>query len=120
MYHNSSIRDYTDTKSSFPNSYYFVYESGRSGVRGHITKYLKLYFSVSEAALDSSAMEDTVKQMERGTSFHKVRAINKIYPRKFKVDVENMRLLAESKKWWSTSGVSGMSETPSPCTFLSN
>lgn len=52
-------------------------------------------------------MEETVKQLERGTSFHKVRGINKIYPRKFKVDVENMRLMGESKKWWSPSGTSG-------------
>lgn len=60
-----------------------------------------------QAALESASMEETVKQLEVGTSFHKVRGINKIYPRKFKVDVENMRLMGESKKWWSTSGSAG-------------
>uniref|UniRef100_A0A6A7FWA2 Phosphoinositide phospholipase C n=1 Tax=Hirondellea gigas TaxID=1518452 RepID=A0A6A7FWA2_9CRUS len=60
-----------------------------------------------QAALDSATpMDETVKQLERGASFYKVRGVKKMYPRKFRVDVENMRLLAESKKWWSTSGVS--------------
>ncbi|KAF2355359.1 Phosphatidylinositol-specific phospholipase C X domain [Trinorchestia longiramus] len=59
-----------------------------------------------EAALEGG-MEEAVKQLEQGASLHKVRGVNKVYPRKFKVDVENMRLLAESRKWWSPSGSAG-------------
>ncbi|XP_076043012.1 1-phosphatidylinositol 4,5-bisphosphate phosphodiesterase delta-4-like isoform X13 [Oratosquilla oratoria] len=57
-------------------------------------------------------MEDTqateaVKLVEEGTALWKVRGINKWFHRQYKIDTENMCLMGESKKWWSSGSTSG-------------
>jgi len=88
-----------------------VHGTAQSHQQEHINAFSERFQSLMGSehlneALKTPTMDSTVEKLKKGSSLSKVRGVNKIYPRRFKVDVDNMRLLAESKKWWSTSGTS--------------
>ncbi|KAK4328303.1 hypothetical protein Pmani_001287 [Petrolisthes manimaculis] len=49
-------------------------------------------------------MEEVVQKIHEGSTLWKVRGVNKWFHRHYKVDVDNMSLVGESKKWWSPGG----------------
>lgn len=53
-------------------------------------------------------MEDVVQKIHEGSTLWKVRGVNKWFHRHYKVDIDNMSLVGESKKWWSPGGGTGM------------
>ncbi|XP_066957865.1 1-phosphatidylinositol 4,5-bisphosphate phosphodiesterase delta-4-like isoform X5 [Macrobrachium rosenbergii] len=53
------------------------------------------------------SMEDVVQKIHEGSALWKVRGVNKWFQRHYKVDIDNMCLVGESKKWWSPGGGSG-------------
>ncbi|XP_068245715.1 1-phosphatidylinositol 4,5-bisphosphate phosphodiesterase delta-4-like isoform X3 [Palaemon carinicauda] len=55
------------------------------------------------------SMEDVVQKIHEGSALWKVRGINKWFQRHYKVDIDNMSLVGESKKWWSP-GMSSSSD----------
>ena len=57
--------------------------------------------------MKTPGMEEVVEKLKEGSSLWKVRGVNKLYNRHYKVDIESMALKFESKKWWSTSVSSG-------------
>ncbi|XP_045600729.1 1-phosphatidylinositol 4,5-bisphosphate phosphodiesterase delta-4 isoform X3 [Procambarus clarkii] len=52
-------------------------------------------------------MEDVVQKIHEGSTLWKVRGVNKWFHRHYKVDIDNMSLVGESKKWWSPGGGTG-------------
>ncbi|XP_042209036.1 1-phosphatidylinositol 4,5-bisphosphate phosphodiesterase delta-4-like isoform X2 [Homarus americanus] len=50
------------------------------------------------------SMEEVVQKIHEGSTLWKVRGVNKWFHRHFKVDMDNMCLVGESKKWWSPGG----------------
>ncbi|XP_042209037.1 1-phosphatidylinositol 4,5-bisphosphate phosphodiesterase delta-4-like isoform X3 [Homarus americanus] len=53
------------------------------------------------------SMEEVVQKIHEGSTLWKVRGVNKWFHRHFKVDMDNMCLVGESKKWWSPGGGAG-------------
>ncbi|CAL4059861.1 unnamed protein product [Meganyctiphanes norvegica] len=60
-----------------------------------------------EALIRSVSMEEVVKQLTDGNTLWKIRGASKWYHRHYKVDMDNMTLVAQSKKWWTSGGSSG-------------
>ncbi|XP_037793332.1 1-phosphatidylinositol 4,5-bisphosphate phosphodiesterase delta-4-like [Penaeus monodon] len=50
------------------------------------------------------SMEEVVQKIQEGCPLWKVRGVNKWFQRHYKVDIDNMCLVGESKKWWSPGG----------------
>ncbi|XP_071545060.1 1-phosphatidylinositol 4,5-bisphosphate phosphodiesterase delta-4-like isoform X4 [Panulirus ornatus] len=53
------------------------------------------------------SMEEVVQKIHEGSTLWKVRGVNKWFHRHYKVDIQNMCLVGESKKWWSPGGGTG-------------
>ena len=45
-------------------------------------------------------MEEVVEKLKEGSTLWKVRGVNKIYNRHYKIDIDSMALKFETKKWW--------------------
>ncbi|XP_050703506.1 1-phosphatidylinositol 4,5-bisphosphate phosphodiesterase delta-4-like isoform X2 [Eriocheir sinensis] len=48
-----------------------------------------------------ASMEEVVAKIHSGSCLVKIRAVNKRFPRHYKVDIDNMMLVGESRKWWA-------------------
>ncbi|KAK7086584.1 hypothetical protein SK128_001963 [Halocaridina rubra] len=58
----------------------------------------------SEVLVRQVSMEEVVQKIHEGSALWKVRGVNKWFHRHYKVDIDNMCLVGESKKWWSSGG----------------
>lgn len=61
----------------------------------------------AEVLIRSHNMEEIVQKIHEGSALWKVRGVNKWFHRHYKVDIDNMSLVGESKKWWSPGGGTG-------------
>lgn len=58
----------------------------------------------SEVLVRNISMEEVVQKIHEGSALWKVRGVNKWFHRHYKVDMDNMSFVGESKKWWSPGG----------------
>ncbi|XP_047486033.1 1-phosphatidylinositol 4,5-bisphosphate phosphodiesterase eta-2-like isoform X2 [Penaeus chinensis] len=73
-------------------------------IRPRYSKFLET--TGKKVLVRNCSMEEVVQKIQEGCTLWKVRGINKWFQRHYKVDIDNMCLVGESKKWWSPgSGV---------------
>ncbi|XP_063604355.1 1-phosphatidylinositol 4,5-bisphosphate phosphodiesterase eta-2-like [Penaeus indicus] len=71
-------------------------------IRPRYSKFLET--TGKKVLVRNCSMEEVVQKIQEGCTLWKVRGINKWFQRHYKVDIDNMCLVGESKKWWSPGG----------------